>query len=159
MIRIIDWSAVGAALLEFLFCGVLGLMMLGDEHSISFILLPIAIIAFFALIQKLMGTVFDCRSGTVRFYSFWVRRRVSMSEISDANCEFGIPVSPARLMFGIFGRKHKRGRSDARQRTYMVNLSGTFGSRQVRFHHKRWRDRFLSILRDQAPRCRITRWY
>ena len=36
----------------------------------------------------------------------------------------------------------------------MVNLSGPFGSRQVRFDHKRWRDRFLSVLRDQAPRCR-----
>ena len=38
------------------------------------------------------------------------------------------------------------------------NLSGAFGSRQIRFHHKQWRDSFLSILSDQAPRCRITRW-
>lgn len=160
MIRIIDWSAVGAALFEFLFCGVLGLMQIDNTKTgLSIILLPIAVIAFFALIQKLRGTVFDCQAGTVRFYSFWLRRRVSLSEIRDANCEFGVPLSPTKWVFGMFGRKHKRGRSDARQRTYMVNLSGAFGSRQVRFHHKRWRDRFLSILRDQAPRCRITRWY
>lgn len=158
MVRIIDWNAVGAALLEFLLCSVIGLAELGNAGSLSVFLLPIALIAFVALIQKLMGVKFDLQAGTIKFTTFWMRRRVFLSDIRDANCEFGIPLSPTRLMFGLFGQKRLRGRSEARQRTYMVNLSGPFGSRQLRFHHKRWRDRFLSILRDQAPRCRITRW-
>ena len=141
-----------------MFCGVVGLLQLGNKGSLSIILLPIAFIAFVALVQKLMGVVFDLQAGTVRFTTFWLRRRVQLAEIRDANCEFGIPLSPTRLVFGMFGQHHRRGRSEARQRTYMVNLSGGFGSRQIRFHHKRWRDSFLSILRDQAPRCRITRW-
>lgn len=142
-----------------MFCSVAGLLELGEKGSLSLFLLPIALIAFLALIQKVMGTVFDLRNGTVRFYAFWLRRRVALADIRDANCEFGIPISPTRLALGIFGQKGRRGRSEARQRTYMVNLSGSFGSRQIRFHHRRWRDRFLSILRDQAPRCRITRWF
>ena len=159
MIRIIDWNAVGAASLEFLICGVLGLVQLGDlQHGLSVILLPVAVIAFATLIQKLAGVTFDPSTGTLRFFSLWLRRSVNLLDIKDANCEFGIPLSPTRLILAFARSRGKRGRSEARQRTYMVNLSGPFGSRQVRFSHKRWRDRFLSVLRDQAPRCRITRW-
>ena len=158
MIRITDWNAVGAALLEFVFCAVFGLIALANGTTLAAFLLPIALIAFITLLQKLLGVKFDLQAGTVRFFSFWLRRRVSLADIRDANCEFGIPVSPTRLVLALSNQKGRRGRSEARQRTYMVNLSGPFGSRQLRFHHKRWRDRFLSILRDQAPRCRITRW-
>lgn len=150
MIRIIDWNAVGAALLEFLFCVVFGLIALANRAGLAAFLLPIAVIAFLTLFQKLLGIKFDLQAGTVRFYSFWIRRRVSLTDIRDANCEFGVPVSPTRLVFALANQGKGRGRSQARQRTYMVNLSGSFGSRQLRFHHKRWRDRFLSILRDQA---------
>ena len=139
MIRIIDWSAVGAAVFGFLFSLFFGLIELGNKNSMSFILLPAALISFVVLVQKLIGVVFDLQAGTVRFYSLWIRRRVFLSEIRDANCEFGILISPAQLWVLAGGGSKGRGRSAASQRTYMVNLSGSFGSRQVRFHHKRWR--------------------
>ena len=110
------------------------------------------------LFQKLAGVVLNLEDNTVTFYSFWLKRRLDIKAIRDANCEFGIPLSPALLIFGLFGSGSKSRRSAAQQRTYMVNMSGEFGSRQVRFSHKRWRDQFLSALRDAAPRCRITRW-
>ena len=79
MIRIIDGNAVGAAFLEFVLCAVVGLAELGNKGSLSIILLPIALIALVALVQKLRGTVFDLHGGTIRFHSFWLRRCVSLS--------------------------------------------------------------------------------
>ena len=158
MIRIIDWNAVGDALTGFLLFGVLGILFLSTKNSFALLLLPASLISLAAMVQKLVGVVLDPAEGTVRFYSFWIRRRILLSEIRDANCEFGILVSPTSLWMTSSGGKG-RGRSKPGQRTYMVNLSGDFGSRQVRFNHKRWRDRFLSVLRDHAPRCRITRWF
>ena len=123
--------------------------------GLSAILLPGAVVAFVVLTQKLAGTVFDLGRGTVRYYSWWRPRTLALADIRDANCEFAIMLSPSRIALamcgGAGGSKARRGRGGADQRTYMVNLSGTFGSRQVRFYSKRWRGHLPQRFASPSP--------
>ena len=122
-----------------------------------------ALIALVVALQRLAGVTFDLNAGTLRFYSFWLPRRVALADISDANCENRRYVFASRHRLGAMQQRRRKRDVAVTARPGSAptwsTLSGTFGSRQVRFSAKRWRDLFLSLLRDQAPACRITRWY
>jgi hypothetical protein len=103
------------------------------------------------------GTVLLPDKDQLSFPSFIIfRRSVPISEIRDANCEFSRSKFDARhfieLMLGYDLRK-----LGATGGTYAVNVSGDFGGRQLKFFSRKRRDHFLSILRNVAPGCRITR--
>jgi hypothetical protein len=110
-----------------------------------------------ALWSQFAGIVFDGRNDTLIYPAYSIRRSIVLSEINDANCEFSSgPVFGTLVAFvlNMSGQSPKSKPS----KMYLVNLSGAFGSRQVRFAAKKRRDQFLSLLRRYVPSCRITRW-
>ena len=158
--KIIDWSALWLALTQFI-VAIFLLLAAGADHA-GYRLFGgmIFLLALVQIKQSMQGVVID--SDEVRFHRFMLRKRIAVGDIRAANCEFGVRFSPM-LLFALAGGGSSRGRRGRKSgslalRSYLVNLSGDFGSAQVRFYNKRWRDAFLMALRDRAPRCRITRW-
>jgi hypothetical protein len=152
MVKIRDWSMIGrvlwasgAALLFLLL--ILVLIMDGVKGQLAFgslaaLAVIISLCALFA--KHLQGVVLDIAGDTLEFPTRIWRTRVLISEVHDANFETASVMAP-------FGKK--------KYREYRVNLSGDFGSRQVRFATKAKRDEFASALRRGAPMVRISRWY
>ena len=161
--KIIDWDALWLAVLQSVAGVLITLGALASGHPIVATLFAVvAVLGFVALRQTVMGTVFE--ADAVSFHYVMMRRRVTLAEVRAANCEFTagatplLPLTLALAVMGGGGSKRGRQRSDGTNRAYLVNLSDSCGSAQVRFYGKRWRDAFLMQLREQAPRCRITRW-
>jgi hypothetical protein len=114
------------------------------------------------LVVNFMGYVFDPANDSLTYPVYLFRRTIQISQIRDANAETTTTRrsynsnSYARLA-GDFGSK--RPVQTAVYRSHVVNISGDFGVRQMRFGARYKRDQFLSILRVAAPQCRITRGY
>lgn len=96
------------------------------------------------VLKHIPGTVFDTGAATLEFPGRLGRARVLLAEIRDANFDTG------KVEGAVSGKKY---------REFRVNLSGDFGSQQLRFATKARRDQFASILRRVAPHVRISRWY
>lgn len=97
-----------------------------------------------AMVKHFQGVSIDGAAGILEFPTRLWRGRILLSEIHDANFESG---KTGALL------------SDKKYREFRVNLSGDFGSHQIRFATKARRDQFASILRRIAPHVRISRWY
>jgi hypothetical protein len=152
--RIIDWGRLGF----FVFAYALCLLSLALPAPFLIIGVCAAIgtpLAVIWLIVHSIGTTMDLRSGCLSFPSVLWRRSVSLDQIHDANCQVVYRGGLASLN-NVLDSSGSRRRPPA-VRQYAVNLSGAFGSRQVRFASKKRRDQFLSLLR-QFTHCRITRW-
>lgn len=107
------------------------------------------------LFVHLSGYLFDASHDRLTYPMYIFRRRVTLSQIEDANCQ--TTFQRIRTDPGDFGG----GRGQVKVRTvrrYIANLSGDFGARRVVFFSKYKRDQFLSRLRHYAPQARITRW-
>jgi len=114
------------------------------------VFLPLAIAW---LIVQSQGTVMNSGDRTLRFPTAVWRRTVSLDDIHDANCQ----VVYKTALISIIDAFNKPKRQSRPKRQYAVNLSGEFGSRQLRFGSKKRRDQFLSVLREYTH-CRVTRW-
>lgn len=115
------------------------------------------IIGALALASQLSGFLFDRTKDRLSYPMYIFRRSMPLSQISDANCQtISKPAFNAiNTVVGFFsGHQFKVGTT----KRYIVNISGEFGSRRIIFHAKHKRDQFLSLLRNYAPQCRITRW-
>jgi hypothetical protein len=130
---------------------------------IGFAIPAIAVLSLLAIIVHFIGYVFDpARRLTYPTYVF--RRSIPISEITDANCETLIGHNPlGQAAVGLLVQSGSYGKPKPIQRTrpariYVVDVSGEFGVRQMRFAAKYKRNQFLSNLRVVAPQCRITRW-
>lgn len=152
--RIIDWWRIGKASLNYLIFLVFGLMCAGAAPRLLLTALGIGTILFVLwIIAHLMGTVFDLDSDQLRYPSFILRRSIPLSGITDANAQ----VVVRSLMSGLANNIGSGPKSRA-DKQYAVNLSGNFGTRQVRFASRKRRDQFLSMIRRFAPQAHITRW-
>jgi hypothetical protein len=100
-----------------------------------------------------MGVVFDPDEDELRYPSFALRRSIRLSGITDANAQVVVRALMATLANGIGSGPKSRP-----DKQYAVNLSGDFGTRQVRFASRKRRDQFLSMIRRFAPHAHITRW-
>jgi hypothetical protein len=107
------------------------------------------------LFVHLSGYVFDAAQDRLSYPMYVFRRRVSLSQVDDANCQ----TTFQRIRTDPADYGEARGRVKERTvRRYHANLSGDFGARRVVFFSKYKRDQFLSRLRRYAPQARITRW-
>jgi hypothetical protein len=114
------------------------------------------LLCFGAIWSQFAGIVFDARNNRLTFPAYSIRRAVALSEIQDANSE---SISGGTIIGRTLRNMAQSPRKNSsRYRMYVVNLSGRFGSRPVRFLSKRRRDQFLSLLRVYAPQARITRF-
>lgn len=114
----------------------------------------IGLITFAAvLFTHFRGTIIDTGKNSLSFPTLFLPRTVKLSEIDDANAEFWTRSGP----IGNFGDSSVK-ETTGSARIYAANLSGEFGSRQIKFWSKKRRDQFLSNLRKTAPHVRITMW-
>lgn len=114
-----------------------------------------------AFVSQLAGVKFDAARDSLSYPLYVLRRTIRLSEIHDANSQTTTKQAflMSNTLLGLFaGRKFSKSQTGTTKR-YFVNLSGDFGSRRIVFHTKSKRDQFLSLLRNFAPQCRITRWY
>jgi hypothetical protein len=119
--------------------------------SLAGLCLLASILAFpVVLCVNLVGYVFDPCRDRLSYPLYFMRRRLSLSELSDANCQ---SYSKRLRTSGVDGSSASR-----TIRRYAVNLSGSFGARRIVFFSKYKRDQFLSLIRHFAPHVRITRW-
>lgn len=168
--RMRDWVQAFTLPFELIIATILGLLtapvallVVGNSDpilrwNVVVIVLVVGVLSVFgALWAQFAGIHFDATRDKLIFPTYSIRRTISLSEISDANSEF---VSGGTILGRIFGNMARAsGNYKGKQaRMYVVNLSGEFGSRQVRFLSKRRRDQFLSLLRRYAPHARITRF-
>lgn len=152
--RIIDWWRIGKASLNYLIFLVFGLMCAGAAPRLLLTALGFGTILFvFWMIAHLMGIVFDLDGDQLHYPSFILRRSIPLSGITDANAQ----VVVRSLMSGLANNIGSGPKSRA-DKQYAVNLSGNFGTRQVRFASRKRRDQFLSMIRRFSPQAHITRW-
>lgn len=152
--RIIDWWRIGKASLNYLIFLVFGLMGAGAAPRLLLTALSVGTILFVLwIIAHLMGSVFDLNNDQLRYPSFILRRSIPLSGITDANAQ----VVVRSLMSGL-ANNIGSGPKNRPEKQYAVNLSGNFGTRQVRFASRKRRDQFLSMIRRFAPQAHITRW-
>jgi hypothetical protein len=167
--RIVDWVQAFTFPFEIVIATFLGLILapvtiagFGNSRFIAACLVVIFVLAVLAFIGALWsqfaGTVFDADNDKLTFPTYSIRRTVPLSEIRDANSEFVYGGTILGRIMGNMARALNRQHTAKPSRMYVVNLSGPFGSRQVRFLSKRRRDQFLSLLRRYAPQARITRF-
>jgi hypothetical protein len=164
-IRMIDWIyACRLALITPFWCIVwfLGGYMASQSHAPNFVvtgiflLIPLTISAIpLVLIVNFMGYVFDPAQNSLRYPVFLLRRSIPISEIRDANAQT-ITTKHTSDPGRVVGESRQQ---TVRSRRHLVNVSGDFGVRVMRFGARYKRDQFLSILRVVAPQCRITRGY
>jgi hypothetical protein len=168
--RIVDWVqviTVPVELLGVLICTVLLLPIIiawikppTTVGLFILIILPGGVLVglICAIYAQLAGIMFDPAKDLLVIPAYSIRRRIRISEIRDANSEF----APRGTFFGAamaaVARATNDGKTAKPQKLYIVNLSGTFGSRQARFMSKKRRDQFLSDLRQYAPHVKITRF-
>lgn len=112
--------------------------------------------AFTAIWAQFKGITFDAGSDTLVYPAYFVRKSIPLSEIRDGNCEYIRKGTIFLQIISLFNNA-KKSRSKPSP-LYVVNLSGEFGVRPIRFFSKMRRDQFLSLLRYHVPGCRITRW-
>jgi len=152
--RIIDWWRIGKASLNYLIFLVFGLMCAGAAPRLLLTALGVGTILFVLwMIAHLMGIVFDLDGDQLHYPSFILRRSIPLSGITDANAQVVV-----RSFMSTLANNIGSGPKSRPDKQYAVNLSGDFGTRQVRFASRKRRDQFLSIVRRFAPRARITRW-
>jgi hypothetical protein len=130
-----------------------------DTHSVGtsifvviWFLVSLATIAA-ALIVQLIGFSFNAEKNLLSYPYYFLRRKVHLSEIDDANCQ--VVTKQGFDLASVIGERTSGPKTTKR---YDVNLSGEFGARRIVFHSKYKRDEFLSLIRKYAPHVRITRW-
>jgi hypothetical protein len=125
-------------------------ILVQSTFLIAILSIPITLVVHFK------GYVFDPARNLLSYPVYVSRRSISISEIRDANAQ---TISTKRAAFDA-GRVIGESRPQTvRSRSHLVNVSGDFGVRVMRFGARYKRDQFLSILRVVAPQCRITRGY
>jgi hypothetical protein len=151
--RFRDWKRIFVALalfLLFLFFG--SVAAISAPRLVGMGILIGAVLFASWLYSQLCGYVFDFNNDTLSFPSFVIRRKVLIGELHDANAQIVYRTFMSAAASALGGNRH------GPERQYGVNLSGDFGSRQLRFASRKRRDEFLSVLRHYVPHCRITRW-
>jgi hypothetical protein len=129
---------------------------LGNPAAINSMIWVSLLVAFWTLIGQLRGIYFDRNTDKLSYPMFFFRRSVHLSKIADANCQTKVGEDdPLSFVISLLGHTPT---DQSKSKRYIVNLSGDFGARRVIFHGKYKRDQFLSLLRKNAPQCRITRW-
>jgi hypothetical protein len=150
--RMRDWKRLGAAIVAYLI--FLVFIILTIDKSPSSFALPIGTTIFiFWMIAHSLGTVLDLDNKQLRYPSFIIRRRVPLFEIRDANAQVIYRTFLSSLVTVL-----NNGARNPPTRQYAVNISGEFGTHQIRFASRKRRDQFLSLLRRFVPGIRITRW-
>lgn len=151
-VRVIDYTyVIFLALIFILNVFLVYIASINSNNHKIYLSVTIIIYTYF-ISTKLNGFKIDNSDYKIKYYIFGVSTSIELQEITDANCETikGAPLLldfPFQLMGGSLNWKQ-----------YAVNLSGTFGSRQIKFQSKRWRDQFLGALQESCPDVRITRW-
>lgn len=152
--RIIDWWRIGKAMLNYAIYLFASLIFAGAAPHLILSALAVGTILFVLwMIAHLMGIVFDLDSDLLHYPSFALRRSIPLSAITDANAQVVVRALMSTLANGIGSGPKSRP-----DKQYAVNLSGDFGTRQVRFASRKRRDQFLSMIRRFAPHAHITRW-
>ena len=151
--QMVDWIQAAYTPVAGLCVGLVGaVLMTALDHSTlgGWCLLTSVMASPVVLFVQLWGYVFDQANDRLSYPLYFMRRRLSLSELSDANCQ---SYSKRLGTSGVDGSSASR-----TIRRYAVNLSGSFGARRVVFFSKYKRDQFLSLIRHFAPHVRITRW-
>lgn len=149
----VDWKQTGYAPFASFCTGIAAVVLLSALNHPSlggYCLLACVIASPIVLCIQLWGYVFDPAKDRLSYPIYFIRRTLSFSQLSDANCE---THSKRLRTSGVDGSSASR-----TVRRFTVNLSGSFGARRVVFFSKYKRDQFLSLLRAYAPHVRITRW-
>lgn len=135
-----------ALILMSLFCGAMfpPIWLIAGLFALS---LP------FALIRQVRGIVIE-KNGNISFPGVFRRQRLFVGDITDANAE-SKTVGGAVAALATLNENNKK---VSKTKLYFANLSGVFGSKQIRFSDKRKRDQFFGVLHQMAPDARITRF-
>ena len=163
-IRMLDWIyALKIVATVLLLCVIMLFILAGSPYGALVILLAIFTIPL-CMIVNFMGYVFDPANDALRYPVFLIWCSIRLSQIKDVNAETITTSHTAEagtlgnIDLGRLAGSSKIGPSRTVQRhRHLVTLSGDFGVRVMRFGARYKRDQFLSILRSQAPRIRITR--
>lgn len=128
----------------------------GNAEAVNRMIWVSSLVALWTLSCQLRGVYFDRNADKLSYPMFFFRRSVHLSKIADANCQTKVGEDdPFSFVIRLLGHTPTE---QSQSKRYIVNLSGEFGARRVIFHGKYKRDQFLSLLRRNAPQCRITRW-
>jgi hypothetical protein len=149
----VDWKQAGYSPVACFFTGIAVVVLLNvfNHQSLAgYGFLACIVASPIVLLIHLWGYVFDPVKDRLSYPLYFIRRRLPLSELSDANCQ---SYSRTQRTSGIDGSSASR-----IVRHYAVNLSGSFGARRAVFFSKYKRDQFLSLVRAYAPQARITRW-
>jgi hypothetical protein len=154
--RIIDWARSLATSTGLLVLSVYSLLAVGSQPNRLWLACPVVLFATFvsATFVQFRGVVFDQSQNTLTFPILFSSRTIPLSEIRDANCHlYGHFTLPG--MSDPTTGKNYRGKKITK---HVVNVSGPFGVRKLRFWSLARRDEFLSELKALVPTVRITRW-
>lgn len=149
----VDWKQAGYSPIACFFTGIAIAVLLNvfNHQSLAgYGFLACIVASPIVLFIQLWGYVFDPVNDRLSYPLYFIRRRLTLSGLSDANCQ---SYSRTQRTSGVDGSVASR-----IIRRYAVNLSGSFGARRVVFFSKYKRDQFLSLVRGYAPHVRITRW-
>jgi hypothetical protein len=100
------------------------------------------------------GISFKPLENVLSYPSYFFSRTILLNEIRDANAQ-QIKGGAGSLLWELALMAAQNRTMKARQ--HAVNLSGEFGSCQIRFLTRQRRDQFLSALSTYAPDVSITR--
>jgi len=168
-VRMIDWIyglqiTIAAPLACFLIVLVGGVALDSTAPTYARIIAPwiawpallaIVLSGPLAFLVNFMGYVFDPANDVLTYPAILFRRSIAVSGIKDANAQ--TISSKHTIDLGPAAEKNRQ--RTILRRLYRVNVSGDFGVRIMRFGARYKRDQFLSILREAAPNCRVTRGY
>jgi hypothetical protein len=158
--RIIDWKQLVMVPIQLgLMAVVLPLLVsvvIGGGFIAASLMVVLILAIPISIVVTAMGIVLDGESSTLTYPVYVIRRSLPLDAIRAANCQ----NVTQRTETGSYARMvgESGGRRIIYNKSYHVNLSGSFESRRLIFTSKYKRDQFLTYLRDYAPDCRITRW-
>lgn len=145
--RIIDWPR---AIMLTIFTPIFVLM---GASQLPLLVLAVPVILVATAYIHFKGTYIDVDGDRLTYPMWLCRRSVRISEIQNINAESYTRTLP-ETSSGEMGVNYPK----TRHRVYAANLSGEFGSRQIKFWSKRKRDQFFGYIEHCAPHVNITRW-
>ncbi len=161
--RMVDWQRafiLGSSILLLLFvCLVIlsGKVKAHQNEEVAMFglaALSLLILSPILLRTHFLGFAFNSKSDRLTYPTILFRRSIALSEIHDADGQYLGELKFPGMSDTTTGKDYP-----TIIRRYAINLSGEFGSRQLKFWSRKKRDQFLSLLRSYAPECRITRGY